>query len=391
MQINLKQNITRVLLVLILVISINSISSLVEASKNREYNIKYDSKVINSKISIIDKHNKRKEKKPLLTLEKYTFPSDNYKISFPKKRYLLLSTEDSAKFYYNDFMITTDIITSSVNLTTNNKYKNIEKLKKMAIDLQEYSGYKVVTSSYIKDSSVIPEYYYFELKNKNDIITFRNLTIMGLIPLKNKTGNNDYLMISLNANARNILQAQKIFNKIFSTVKLNKKKLSKYKVSKKNLTNHSLKYKINIPKNFYAHTKNSDQLIILKSISGLIKKNTDEISIRKFTSDKYSEFSKSNNKDFKLKANMFIKNLTKYSKNQKIETYSTKIIDNKNSIIFKTIESNSKNYITTLNCYIFYNNFGYVIKYTSNNLNQNFINVNEIYKCFSSFKNNFNK
>lgn len=387
MQIKLNKNITKALFIITLVTSMNSISNWGEAAQSRKYNINYDNKVVTSKIDLIDKQKKGEERQSPLNLEKYNFPSGNYKISFPKKHYLLLSTKDSAKFYYNDFMITTNIISSKVNLTAINTQKNIEKLKGTAINLQDYSGYKIVTSSYIKKSRSMPEYYYYELKNKNDIITFRNLTIMGLIPLKDSTGNNDYLMVSLNANARNILQAQKIFNKIFSTVKLNKNKLNKYKVSKRVLNNNGLKYKINIPKTFYAHTKNSDRLVILKPILALMKKDTDEITIRKFTSNKYSGFSKSDKKDFKIKADVFINNLTKYSKNKKIESYSTEIFDKTNSIIFKTIESNSKNYITTLNCYIFYNNSGYVIKYVSSNLNPNYINSNEIYNCFSSFEN----
>ena len=383
----IKKNIARLCLIATFFTLINSVPIVVEASESRKYTVNYENKILKSDTQKVDEKEVRNKNQQGINLEEYKFPSNNYKISFPTKRNILLSTEDSVKFYHNNFMITSNIITIEKKLPKNNNLKKLDVLKEIAINLQDYPGYKVVTSSYLEKTKTMPEYYYYELKNRNDIITFRNLTIIGLIPLKNNTRNNDYLMVSLNCNAKNILTAQDIFNKIFMSVKLNKKELSKYKSRERVLDNNSLNYKMKIPKNFYSHTKNSDQLVILEPVS-LSLKNTAEIRIRKFVSDKYSDFSKSDRKKFKVQADLFINELTKYSTNKKIENYSIKTIDQKNAIIFKTIESNSQNYITTLNCYIFYDNFGYAIKYSSTNLNQSSKDLDKIINCFLTFKNN---
>lgn len=386
MNIKLNKNILLAFLIINLFTYMGSTESIVEASINKTIDIKYENKIEKSKDQNKADQNKANDYKIDLDLEKYEFKSDNYELYFPKKRHTLLSTEDSIKFYYEDFMITTNIINSKINLIKNNNKRNIEVLKNLAIDLQDYPGYKVVTSSVISKNRKHPKYYYYELKNRNDIITFRNLTIMGLIPLKEFTGSNNYLMVSLNSNARNILKAQDIFDQMISSISLNKRSLRKYKSTSKTLNNKSLDYKITIPENYYSHTKNSDRLVSLKPIADFAKKNTDEITIRKFSSAKYSHFAKSDKKEFKKLADKFIKDLTKYSKNLKIENFSTNIIDKKNAIVFKTIESNSKNYITTLSCYIFYDNFGYVLKYSSTNLNNSKKKFEEIRKCFLSFK-----
>jgi len=292
--------------------------------------------------------------------------SGGYSLELPANRTEIYRTTKGIRYMVGTQLVNADIYSLPNFLSVpmkNYSAQQIADFEKFISDIEDFPGFTLEKSALDQETTTLSKklteskkdlskftpklvlnenYYAFTLKPPANSTVARNFIIGKAYQLKN----DKLFVIRVSAPLKDKLTAQQTLSNLTNNLKVSKPKYSEDNV----IAAQQMNYEITLPSGWHAFTLLADNIIMAKSLSSV---HHDEVMIRSFKTQEYSNFANANEQDLPAEAAAFVEKITKFTPNVSVTKQEPITINGINGVIIESTDNVNLKKIFVVNAYFF--------------------------------------
>lgn len=249
-------------------------------------------------------------------------------------------------------------------------------LDKMTIEKNKLGRDKTETAQFTPKLILNENYYAFTLKPPANSTIARDFITGRAYQLKN----DKLVVIRVSAPIRDKIIAQQTLDNLTHNLKISNSKYSEDNV----IASKQMNYEITLPSGWHAFTLQADNIIMAKSLSSV---HHDEVLIRSFKTQEYSNFANATGDDLPNEAKSFVEKITKFTPDVTVVKQEPIVINGINGVIIESTDNVNLKQIFVVNAYFFAKDgFAYQIMFTTDDTINYDLKISAFKNAVKSFR-----